>query len=77
MTDELLLWSGRLPDLDLPHRSELFVAHELPAYELTEPGRPTTPEPDSECSQAAWLTHAEVHSHCPDRRWLPLLNATA
>ncbi|GAB2576849.1 NUDIX hydrolase [Kribbella endophytica] len=41
---------------------------------LTEPGRPTTPEPDSECSEAAWLTSAEIRVHCRDRRWLPLLD---
>ncbi|MEV6287414.1 NUDIX hydrolase [Kribbella sp. NPDC051770] len=164
-----LLWSGTLPDLELPHRSKLFLADELPAYELvssafvlvfdslgrlllryaelparggwdlpgghvepgetpqqaavrelqeetgwraaeadltvlgwnritldgpkpagfryphpvgylvyvtthlTEPGRPTTPEADSECSQAAWLTRAEVQTRCSARRWLPLV----
>ncbi len=170
MTSGKLLSSGTLPDLHLPHRSELFASGELPAYEListafvllfdssgrlllryadlparggwdlpgghvepgetpaeaavrelreetgwrlgesvltvlgwnrlqlhgpkpdgfryphpigymayftaqlTEPGRPTTPEHDSECSQAAWLTAAEVRAHCADRRWLPLLD---
>ncbi|MGC4943393.1 NUDIX hydrolase [Kribbella sp. DT2] len=46
-----------------------FTAH------LTAPGRPTTPEPDSECAQAAWLTPTEVRTLCPNRRWLPLLDA--
>jgi 8-oxo-dGTP pyrophosphatase MutT (NUDIX family) len=164
-----LLWSGTLPDLGLPHRSELFTSAELPPYEListafvllfdsssrlllryadlparggwdlpgghvepgetppeaavrelheetgwpldesaltvlgwnrlqlqgpkpdgfhyphptgyltyftarlTEVGHPTTPAPDSECTSAAWLTPTEARSHCPDRRWLPLL----
>ena len=172
MPDKLLS-SGTLPDLDLPHRSELFASGELPAYEListafvllfdsssrlllryaelparggwdlpgghvepgetpreaavrelreetgwpldesaltvlgwnriqlqgakpegfryphptgylayfiahlTESGRPTTPEPDSECSQAAWLTLSDVRSLCRDRRWLPLVDAAA
>ncbi|GAA1508027.1 NUDIX hydrolase [Kribbella lupini] len=42
---------------------------------LTEPGRPTTPEADSECSSAAWLAVAAVRSHCASRRWLPLVAA--
>jgi 8-oxo-dGTP pyrophosphatase MutT (NUDIX family) len=31
---DTVLWSGRLPDLDLPHRSDLVASTELPAYEL-------------------------------------------
>ncbi|GAB3829751.1 NUDIX hydrolase [Kribbella italica] len=170
MPDKLLS-SGTLPDLGLPHRSDLFASRELPAYEListafvllfdsssrlllryadlparggwdlpgghvepgetppeaavrelreetgwpleesaltvlgwnriqlegpkpdgfryphptgylayftthlAEPGRPTVPAPDSECSSAAWLTPVEARAHCPNRRWLPLLDA--
>jgi 8-oxo-dGTP pyrophosphatase MutT (NUDIX family) len=31
---DTVLWSGRLPDLDLPHRSDLVASTELPPYEL-------------------------------------------
>lgn len=39
---------------------------------LPEDGRPTRPEPDSECSEASWVEPAEVLARCAERRWLPL-----
>jgi 8-oxo-dGTP pyrophosphatase MutT (NUDIX family) len=37
-------------------------------------GPPTRPTPGSECTEAAWLSAAEVRARCANPDWLPLLN---
>ena len=55
------------------HYPEGFMAYFV--ARLDEDGRPTSPEPGTECSEAGWLDPSEVRARCAARRWITLFDA--
>lgn len=56
------------PDYSYPARAYMaFYALRLPGR-----GRPTTPDPGSECGEAEWVPRPALRQRCPTAAWHPL-----
>ncbi|MDI2129758.1 NUDIX hydrolase [Yinghuangia seranimata] len=77
--DALDLFGGqRITLLDEPPPGHPYPQHDYMAFyvaRLPHEGAPTSPHPDSECVEAAWLTRDEVAERCAGKIWLPLYDA--
>jgi 8-oxo-dGTP diphosphatase len=70
-----LLGGLRITLLDTPPDGYRYPARAFMAFytvRLDHPGAPTSPDPASECGEAAWFGRDEVAARCPGAAWLPL-----
>ena len=61
--------------LETPPRSYPYPALAYMAFytvRLSDRGRPTIPDPDSECTEAEWVDRHAVPERCPTAAWHPL-----